>query len=165
MALLIKVRGDGAGFAAATNSLGVGAIEAEPILTVPAAPGAGLGTAADRGATWLKFAGNSILPAQVVQVAIATSEGESESDFEARCSKVPGFPLNLFDVIGPSPNAYFTPLMAALNAAYPGTGQNGDLCALIGQPPDAAIAAVGSGVAALATSQSADEQSTLLPHP
>ena len=55
MALLIKVRGDGAGFAAAANSLRIGAAEVEPILTVPPQPGAGLGAAADRGATWLKL--------------------------------------------------------------------------------------------------------------
>ena len=54
MALLIKVRGDGAGFAAATNSLRLGGVEVEPILIVPPQPGAGLGAAADRGATWLK---------------------------------------------------------------------------------------------------------------
>ena len=54
MGLLIKVLGDGAGFAAATNSLRVGAVEVEPILTVPPAPGAGFGAAPDRGATWLR---------------------------------------------------------------------------------------------------------------
>ena len=63
-----------------------------------------------------------------------------------------GFPPNLFDVMGPSPNVYFTPLMAALNAANPGTGQSGDFCQLIGSSPDAAIKALGNSVAALATS-------------
>jgi hypothetical protein len=87
----------------------------------------------------------------VVQVAIATAEGQSQTDFETRCKAVPGFPLNVLDVIGPSPNLYFTPLMAALNAAYPGTGQSGDFCQLIGSMPTAAIQKLGSSVAALAT--------------
>ena len=88
----------------------------------------------------------------MVQVSIATSEGESEAAFQTRCTAVPGFPLNDFDVIGPSPNAYFTPLMAALNAAHPGTGHSGDFCNLIGSSPQAAIKALGDGVAAVATS-------------
>ena len=53
--LLVKVRGDGAGFAAATRSLRLGAADVEPILTVPPAAGPGLGAGADRGATWLKL--------------------------------------------------------------------------------------------------------------
>lgn len=111
-----------------------------------------LATGSDGGASWLSFASGSISPEQVVQVSIATSEGESDVAFRTRCSAVPGFPLNVFDVIGPSPNAYFTPLMAALNAAHPGTGHSGDFCALIGSSPDAAIKALGNGVAAVATS-------------
>jgi hypothetical protein len=102
--------------------------------------------------TWLSFASGGITPEQVVQVSIATSEGESDDAFRARCAAVPGFPLNVFDVIGPSPNAYFTPLLAALNAAHPGTGQSGDFCELIGQSPQAAIQALGNSVAAVATS-------------
>jgi len=111
-----------------------------------------LATGADGGATWLSFASGSIAPGQVVQVSIATSEGESEAAFQTRCAAVPGFPRNDFDVIGPSPNAYFTPLMAALNAAHAGTGHSGDFCDLIGSSPDAAIKALGDGVAAVATS-------------
>ncbi|MDX8517722.1 S8 family serine peptidase [Mesorhizobium dulcispinae] len=54
--LLIKVRGDGAGIAARRRSLGIGGIDAEPILTVPpGAAGADFGAAADRGATWLRL--------------------------------------------------------------------------------------------------------------
>ncbi|WP_192245106.1 S8 family serine peptidase [Mesorhizobium silamurunense] len=54
--LLIKVRGDGAGFAARKRSLGIGGTDAEPILTVPlGAARADFGTAADRGATWLRL--------------------------------------------------------------------------------------------------------------
>ena len=53
--LLVKVRGDGAGFAAATRSMRLGAADIEPILTVPPAAGPGLGAGADRGATWLKL--------------------------------------------------------------------------------------------------------------
>ena len=104
------------------------------------------------GASWLKFSYGSISPAKVVQVAIATSEGESESAFETRCSAVPGFPQNEFDVIGPSSNAYFTPLMAALNAANPGTGQSGDFCTLIGTKADSTMRALATSVAALASS-------------
>jgi hypothetical protein len=103
------------------------------------------------GASWLKFSYGSIAPAKVVQVAIATSEGESEMAFQTRCSAVPGFPQNEFDVIGPSQNSYFTPLMAALNAAYPGTGQSGDFCTLIGTKADSTMRALATSVAALAT--------------
>ncbi|HVZ87393.1 MAG TPA: hypothetical protein VHG72_10520 [Polyangia bacterium] len=110
-----------------------------------------LATDGNGNATWLSFQSGGISPAQVVQLSIATSEGESQSDFQARCAKVPGFPLNLFDVIGPSPNLYFTPLMSALNATNPGTGQSGDLCNVLGSMPDAAIQAMGQKVAALAT--------------
>ena len=104
------------------------------------------------GASWLKFNYGSISPAKVVQVAIATSEGESETAFETRCGAVPGFPQNEFDVIGPSPNAYFTPLMAALNTANPGTGQSGDFCTLIGSKADSTMRALATSVAALASS-------------
>jgi hypothetical protein len=105
------------------------------------------------GVTWLSFSsGTSISPSQVVQVAIATAEGQSQADFETKCKAVTGFPANVLDDIGPSPNAYFTPLMAALNAAHPGTGQSADFCQLIGSMPTAAIQKLGSSVAALATS-------------
>jgi hypothetical protein len=109
-----------------------------------------LDTDAYGGATWLQFTSGSIAPNKIVQVAIATSEGESESAFESRCMAVPGFPQNEFDVIGPSPNAYFTPLMAALNAANPGTGQTGDFCTLIGTKADATMRSLASSVASLA---------------
>ena len=85
-------------------------------------------------------------------MAIATAEGQSQTDFETKCKAVTGFPLNLFDDIGPSPNPYFTPLMAALNAANPGTGQSADFCQLIGSMPTAAIQKLGASVATLATS-------------
>jgi len=111
-----------------------------------------LDTDGNGGVTWLSFASGSIPPSRVVQVAIATAEGQSEADFQTKCKAVTGFPLNLFDVIGPSQNVYFTPLMAALNAANPGTGQSGDFCQLIGTMPTAAIQKLGSSVAALATS-------------
>ena len=104
------------------------------------------------GVTWLTFTNGTISPSQVVQVAIATAEGQSQSDFETKCKAVTGFPLNLLDDIGPSPNLYFTPLLAALNAAHPGTGQSADFCQLIGTMPTAAIQKLGSSVAALATS-------------
>ena len=103
------------------------------------------------GVTWLSFTNGSIAPSRVVQVAIATAEGQSEADFETACKAVTGFPLSLLDVIGPSANLYFTPLMAALNAANPGTGQSADFCQLIGSMPTAAIQKLGSSVAALAT--------------
>src|ERR1700754_4230246 len=54
--LLVKVRGDGAGFAASSSSLRLGAVEVEPILTVPPGTSGGdLGVGADRGATWLRL--------------------------------------------------------------------------------------------------------------
>jgi hypothetical protein len=105
------------------------------------------------GVTWLSFSsGTSISPSQVVQVAIATAEGQSQTDFETRCKAVTGFPNGVLDDIGPSPNLYFTPLMAALNAANSGTGQSADFCQLIGSMPAAAIQQLGSSVATLATS-------------
>jgi hypothetical protein len=104
------------------------------------------------GVTWLQFTNGTISPSQVVQVAIATAEGQSQTDFETKCKAVTGFPLNVLDDIGPSPNLYFTPLLAALNAANPGTGQSGDFCQLIGSMPSAAIQKLGSSVATLATS-------------
>jgi hypothetical protein len=105
------------------------------------------------GVTWLQFTNGSISPSQVVQVAIATPEGESQTDFETACKAVTGFPLNgVLDDIAPSPKAYFTPLMAALNAANPGTGQSADFCQLIGSMPGPAIQKLGASVATLATS-------------
>jgi hypothetical protein len=109
-------------------------------------------TGADGGATWLQFPGASIKPEQVVQLAIATSEGESIDAFRTRCAAVPGFPKDLFDVIAPSTNAYFTPLMADLNAAHPGTGHTGDLCDLLSSSPQDAIKTLGNAVAAAAGS-------------
>jgi len=111
-----------------------------------------LDTDGSGGVTWLQFTNGTISPSQVVQVAIATPEGESQTDFEAACKAVTGFPLNVLDDIGPSPNAYFTPLMAALNAANPGTGQSADFCQLIGSMPGPAIQKLGASVATLATS-------------
>ena len=112
-----------------------------------------LDTDGNGGVSWLSFSsGTSISPSQVVQVAVATAEGESQTAFENGCKAVTGFPLNVLDDIGPSPNLYFTPIMAALNAAYPGTGQSADFCQLIGSKPDAAIQKLGASVATLATS-------------
>jgi len=97
--------------------------------------------------TWLAFPSGGIRPEQVVQVAIATSEGEDIDSFRTRCAAVPGFPINLFDVMEPSANLYFTPLMAALDASHPGTGQMADFCQLIGQSPTAALTQLGTQVA------------------
>jgi hypothetical protein len=104
----------------------------------------------DGSLTWLKFPVGALRPEQVVQVAIATSENEPLDAFRKRCAAVPGFPKNLFDVIAPSDNAYFTPLMTALNSAHRGTGSIGDLCNLMGNKPDDAIRALGNSVAAVA---------------
>jgi len=69
------------------------------------------------------------------------------TSFRKRCADVPGFPLTLFDVMAPSPNAYFTPLTTALNAAHRGTGSIGDFCELIGEKPEAAMMKLGNSVA------------------
>jgi hypothetical protein len=106
-----------------------------------------LDTNADGTASWLTFANGGMMPSRVVQAAIATPEGVSESDFDAKCTAVNGFQVSDFYVIGPSPNAYFQPLMADLNAANPGTGQSADFCSLVGSMPAAAIQALGSGIA------------------
>jgi hypothetical protein len=106
---------------------------------------------ADGTASWLAFNGVGIRPEQIVQVAVATSEGEDLTTFRTRCGKVPGFPTNLFSVIAPSPNAYFGPLMSSLNNVHRGTGQRGDFCELIGGSPDA-IKLLGKSIASLAAS-------------
>ena len=101
----------------------------------------------DGTAAWLSFNGTGIRPEQVLHVAIATKELEDLSSFRTRCAKVPGFPTTLFDVIAPSPNAYFTPLATALDNVNRGTGSTGDFCELIGEKPDAAIMRLGTSVA------------------
>jgi hypothetical protein len=106
-------------------------------------------TNADGGLAWLRFSEGSLRPEQVVHVAIATKEGETVDAFRKRCGAVPGFPLNLFDVMAPASNAYFTPLMLALNAAHRGTGHIGDFCELIGSSPQDAIKKLGNSVAAV----------------
>jgi len=104
-------------------------------------------TDANGDAAWLNFAGPGMKPGQILHVAIATSEGEDLARFRTRCSEVPGFPLNLFDVMAPSPNAYFKPLSDAMNAAHHGTGTFADFCELIGDHPDATIMRLGNSVA------------------
>jgi hypothetical protein len=106
-----------------------------------------LETDASGAAAWLNFAGPGIKPEQILHVAIATSETESVEAFRARCGEVPGFRRTLFDVMAPSPNAYFGPLTTALNAAHRGTGAMGDLCEMIGSAPEEAIMKLGTSVA------------------
>ena len=104
-------------------------------------------------AAWLKFPGGGIPAGQVVHVSIATAEGESLSAFRTRCSKINGFPGNLFDVMGPSANLYFKPLMLTLNAANRGTGHMGDFCELIAENPEDAVTKLGKSVAAVVGSR------------
>jgi hypothetical protein len=111
-----------------------------------------LDTDINGNATWLSFLNGGMPPNRVVQVSIATAEGESQAAFETACQNISGFPKNLLDVLAPSPNLYFTPLMAALNSANPGTGQSADLCQLIVASPDNAIRTLASSVAGLARS-------------
>jgi hypothetical protein len=89
-------------------------------------------TRADGSAAWLAFSGKGIRAEQIIQVSVATSEGEDINSFRTRCKSVPGFPSGLLDVMAPSPNAFFSPLMDALNGAHRGTGQRADFCELIG---------------------------------
>ena len=105
-------------------------------------------------AAWLAFTNGGIPPAQVVQLSVATSEMQSSAVFEAACKAVPGFPAADIDIIGPSSNAFFTPLMSALNAAHAGTGHSGDFCTLVGSgdPATNALNALADSVAALAAS-------------
>jgi hypothetical protein len=105
--------------------------------------------AADGTAAWLKFAGEGISPQRVIHVSIATTESEGIDVFRTRCGKVPGFPKTSFDVMAPSPNAYFKPLADALNAANRGTGSMGDFCELIGSAPELAVKKLGNGVASV----------------
>jgi len=108
---------------------------------------------ADGTAAWLNFNGTGIRPEQVLHVAIATKEQEDLTSFRTRCAKVPGFPMTLFDVMAPSPNAYFTPLTTALNNAHRGTGTFGDFCELIGKDPAAAMMKLGNNVAGVLGAQ------------
>jgi hypothetical protein len=114
-----------------------------------------LDTNPDGTLAWLNFSAGGILPQQVVHVAIATSEGETEAAFTARCTGLPGFPRNLLDVMAPSPNAYFNPLSNALNAVHSGTGHVADFCEMIDGKSGQNIIALGSSVAALASAHSA----------
>jgi hypothetical protein len=98
-------------------------------------------------ATWLNFAGPGINAGQLLHVSIATSEQESLGAFRTRCGEVPGLEAKLFDVMAPSSNPYFMPLMDTLNAAHPGTGSMGDFCELIGEKPDAAVKRLGIRIA------------------
>ena len=112
-----------------------------------------LETDADGNAAWLNFQGPGIKAGQLLHVAIATREGEDLAAFRKRCADVPGFPLTLFDVMAPSPNAYFTPLADVLNSAHRGTGSIGDFCELIGQKPEAAMMKLGNSVAGVLGAQ------------
>lgn len=97
-------------------------------------------SAPDGTASWLHYASGGMPVQQIVHVAIATTEGESPDGFIQRCSGVNGFPKALLDVMEPSPTSYFKPLLAALNAANPGTGQSADLCDLLGElQPDSTV--------------------------
>jgi Subtilase family len=53
--LLVKVRGDGQGFAAKAKSLRIGKVDIEPIMTIPPTHGEQPGIAPDSGATWLRI--------------------------------------------------------------------------------------------------------------
>jgi hypothetical protein len=103
------------------------------------------------GVAWLKFSDGSLRPEQVVHVSISTSEGEDLTAFRRRCLKA-GVPSGAFDVIAPSPNAYFTPLMTALNGAHRGTGHLADFCDVTGAMPAPALKKLGDDVAAVAVS-------------
>jgi hypothetical protein len=102
------------------------------------------------GATWLRYQSGPMPAKNTVQVSIATSENESVDAFRTRCGALPGFPRTLFDVIEPSPLPYFTPLMQALNAAQPGTGQTFDFCKLIVDPEQKELFRLISSIAAVA---------------
>src|SRR4051812_26215802 len=54
--LLVKIRGDTAAFAASEKGFGRAGFEAEPILTVPARPGATDFGITGAGSTWLRVA-------------------------------------------------------------------------------------------------------------
>jgi hypothetical protein len=118
----------------------------------------------DGGLTWLRFSGGqTIQPGRVVHVSIATTEGEDLAAFRNRCSRVAGFPKNLFDVIAPSPAPYFDPLMASIRAVHGGNAHTADFCELIGSSPEDAIKRLGNGVAAVAVSAPSGFGSTTSP--
>jgi hypothetical protein len=101
-------------------------------------------------ASWLQYSGGGMPIANIVHVAIATKEGETVDAFRARCGAVTGFPRALFDVMEPSPVSYYEPLVTALNAAHPGTGQRADLCALLGADGTGLLANLAGQIAAMA---------------
>jgi hypothetical protein len=63
----------------------------------------------DGTASWLQQISSSpgIPMDKVFYVDIVTSEGESTTAFQSRCSNVPGFSRTLLDVIAPSPVIYY----------------------------------------------------------
>jgi len=103
-------------------------------------------------AAWLSFVSGGIPASQVVHVSVATAESQSEAAFETNCKAVQGFPNGILDFMEPSSNAFFTPLMSAMNAANKGTGDSGDFCTLIGtgMASQKALTDLANAVAAVA---------------
>jgi len=107
-------------------------------------------TDADGHAVWLRYRVGGMPIKQIVHVAITTKEGESMAAFRDRCAAVEGFPRNLFDVMEPSPAAYYDPLVSAVNAAHGGTGQSSDMCQLLGTQNQGALYSLITRVAVMA---------------
>ncbi len=102
-------------------------------------------TASDGTAAWIKVPGGSYLPKRTYQVFLTTSEGESPADFADRCSKVPGFPVGLLDVMAPSPVKYYTDLATGLQQKGWHAEQI-DLCAAFGAAQPSLFEALGKRI-------------------
>ena len=75
-------------------------------------------------AAWLNFAGPGInAGADAARRHRDRPKGRAVDAFRARCGEVPGFPPTLFDVMAPSPNAYFSPLTDSAQRRQPRHGQ------------------------------------------
>jgi hypothetical protein len=104
----------------------------------------------DGKARWLQYRTGGMPIENIVHVAIDTKEGESVASFRSRCGNIPMFPKNLFDVMEPSPAAYYGPLVTALGHAHSGTGQSADLCDLFGAEGELDIVRLSAQIASMA---------------
>jgi hypothetical protein len=79
-------------------------------------------------------------------VDIVTSENESTTQFQARCSAVPGFSRTLLDVIAPSPFVYYDDFKS--QATTRGLlAQKIDLCDALGDPGTSQLRSVAGAIA------------------
>ncbi|RAL24709.1 hypothetical protein DL240_00425 [Lujinxingia litoralis] len=96
-------------------------------------------------ASWLNLPGPSGLPAErIFHLSVATPEGISFERFADQCLAEPNFPAATLDVMEPSPDAYFAPLLDGLRTKG-ASGYNIDVCtALSSRSERAALTAAST---------------------